>query len=260
MTTASMSGASAAAPWQQRLSAQLGAELRLLLRNGENLLVTIGIPVGLLAFFSTVPVIDFGAPAVDFLLPGMLVTALMGSAMVSLGISTGFERSYLVLKRLGATPLTRVELVAAKILAVLAIQVLQVLVLVAVALLLGWPVDQPASSGPAGWLTVITGLVLGTAAYAGLGLAMAGSLRATATLALTNALFIVLLLASGLMFPLDALPAGLGSVLGLLPSTALARLLRAALSGATLEASAFALLAAWAVGACALAAKTFRWE
>jgi ABC-2 type transport system permease protein len=256
-----MSAAVGAAPAARRLRAQAGMELRLLLRNGENLLVALGIPVGILAFFSLVPVIDFDVPAVDFLLPGVLAVAVMGSAMVSLGISTGFERSYLVLKRLGATPLRRGELVAAKILAVLGVQLVQVVVLVGVALALGWPVEAPGlGAAPARWLIAAVGLGVGTAAFAGIGLAMAGSLRATGTLALVNAVFLVLLLASGVVFPREDLPGAMAQATAVLPSTALADVLRGALDEARLAGGALAVLTAWAVGACALVARVFSWE
>jgi ABC-2 type transport system permease protein len=253
--------AAVAAPPLQRLRAQAGMELRLLLRNGENLLVALGIPVGIILFFSLVPVVDFDEPAVDFLLPGVLAVAVMGSAMVSLGISTGFERSYLVLKRLGATPLRRGELVAAKILAVLGVQLVQVLVLLGAALALGWPVDGPsAGTAPFRWLLVAVALATGTAAFAGIGLAMAGRLRATATLALVNAVFLVLLLASGVVFPRGSLPGAMTAVTAILPSTALADVLRAALEDGRLAGAAFAVLLGWATAMCALAARVFRWE
>jgi ABC-2 type transport system permease protein len=249
------------APPPQRVRAQAAMELRLLLRNGENLLVSLGIPVGILLFFSLVPVVDFDAPAVDFLLPGVLAVAVMGSAMVSLGIATGFERSYLVLKRLGATPLRRSELVAAKVVAVLGVQVVQVAVIGATALALRWPVEAaPLGAQPLRWLVVLVGLVVGTAAFAGIGLAMAGGLRATATLALVNAVFLVLLLASGVVFPREDLPGAMTSATTLLPSTALAEVLRSALDAGRLDGGALGVLAAWAAGACALAARVFRWE
>lgn len=242
----------------RRVGAQLGMELRLLLRNGENLLVTLGIPVGLLAFFSTVDVLPTEGRAVDFLLPGMLAVAVLGSALVSLAIATGFERSYLVLKRLGATPLRRSELIAAKSLATLTILVLQVAVLVGVALLLGWRLD--AANVLRGTLLATIALVLGAVAFAGLGLALAGRLRALTTLAVVNALFVVLLLTSGVLFPLETLPAWLGGIARLLPSAALAQVLRAAFAGAGPLVGALGVLVAWAVAMPALAAAAFRWE
>ena len=242
----------------RRIIAQLRMELRLLLRNGENLLVTVGIPVGLLAFFSTVDVLPTEGRAVDFLLPGMLAVAVMGSGMVSLAIATGFERSYLVLKRLGATPLRRRELIAAKSLATLVILVVQVAVLLAVGMLLGWRLES--ANALRGSIITGLGLVLGAAAFAGIGLAMAGRLRALTTLALVNALFVVLLLTSGVLFPLDTLPAAVAAVARVLPSAALAQVLRAAFAGHGQLLGSLGVLVVWAVAMPALAASVFRWE
>lgn len=246
----------AAAPPLRRVAAQTALELRLTLRNGENLVVAFGIPLLLLVFFSLVDVLPTGGgSAVAFLVPGILALSIMSSALVALGIATGFERFYLVLKRLGATPLRRRELVAAKVASVLAVEVAQVTVIVAVAVLgLGYR----ASAVRPGLL--LAGVVLGTCAFAGTGLAMAGRLRAVATLALTNALYLVLLLVSGIAFPLDRLPAGLAAVARLLPSTALAEVFRAALGGAAAATRPLLVLACWAVGTVTLAARSFRWE
>ena len=241
-----------------RVMAQAAMELRLLLRNGENVLVTLGIPVGLLVFFSTVRVLPVDGPPVDFLLPGMLTVGVMGSAMVSLAISTGFERSYLVLKRLGATPLRRWELIAAKALATTVTLALQVMVLCAVAMVLGWRV-QPANV-PHAALVGVVALVLGAAAFAGLGMAMAGRLKALLTLALVNGLFVVLLLVSGVVFPLGSLPSGLADVARLLPSGALAEVLRSAFDGSGRVLAPLGVLAVWAVVAPAMAAALFTWE
>ncbi|MBA3372189.1 MAG: ABC transporter permease [Euzebyaceae bacterium] len=231
-------------------------ELRLLLRNGENLLVTLGIPVGLLVFFSVVDVLPVRGRPVDFLVPGVLTLALMGAGMVSLAIATGFERFYLVLKRLGATPLRRTELVAAKIAAVLTVQAVQVTIVVAVAWLLGW---RPTLS-PSGVLLAGCALLLATAAFCGVGLALAGRLRAVATLALVNALFVVLLLISGVVFPLAALPATLARLAALLPPAALTEVLRAAFAGTALGVDALVVLALWGAAAPLIAALVFRWE
>lgn len=240
----------------RRVRAQSAMELRLLLRNGENLLVTLGIPVGLLVFFSVVDVLPVRGRPVDFLVPGVLTLALMGAGMVSLAIATGFERFYLVLKRLGATPLRRTELVAAKIAAVLTVQAVQVTIVVAVAWLLGW---RPTLS-PSGVLLAGCALLLATAAFCGVGLALAGRLRAVATLALVNALFVVLLLISGVVFPLAALPATLARLAALLPPAALTEVLRAAFAGTALGVDALVVLALWGAAAPLIAALVFRWE
>ena len=234
-------------------------ELRLSLRNPESLIVTFGIPLVLLVFFSLVDVLPVGdGPAVQFLLPGVLALSVMSSALVSLGIATGFERFYLVLKRLGATPLRRGELVVAKILGVLAIEVVQIVMVLGIGLLvLGY--ESPSTDPPL-WLAPLA-LLLGTAAFAGMGLAMAGRLRAVGTLAMANAVYLVLLLVGGIAFPLSRLPAGLANVARLLPSAPLAELLRAAFGGPTGQVTAdLVILSAWAVAMTALAATTFRWE
>jgi ABC-2 type transport system permease protein len=240
----------------RRLYAQAAMELRLLLRNGENLLATLGIPVGILVFFSIVHVLPSpgSTPPVDFLVPGVLALSVVGVAMVSMGIATAFERYYRVLKRLGATPLRRGELIAAKVLAILSAEVIQVTLVVAVGLALGW---RPRL-GEA-WLAVVA-LLLGTAAFAGIGLGLAGSLRAVATLAVTNGLFMLMLLISGIVFPLDTLPGPLRALALALPAAPLTDLLRAGLGDTPIRWSDLAVLVAWAAGAPLLAALVFRWE
>jgi len=236
------------------LRAQVAAEVRMTLERGETLLVTLGIPAFLLVFFSLVHVLPTGSPhPVDFLAPGVLALAVMSTAMVSLGIATGFERSYGVLKRLGSTPLGRPRLLAAKIVAIVAVEVVQVVVLVAVALALGW---RPH---PAAGLAVGAEL-LATVAFAGIGLAMAGALRAEVNLALSNALYIVLLLIGGVVFPLGKL-GGFARFARLLPAAALSDALHPTLGqGAGVPAEAWAVLACWAVAAPVVAALTFRFE
>ena len=240
----------------RRLTAQTGMELRLLLRNAENLTVTFGIPTGLLVFFSLVhvlPVPDDTDP-VAFLAPGILALSVIGASMVSLGIQTGFERFYLVLKRLGATPLRRSELIGSKALAILAVEVVQVVLVVGIAVALGW---RPA---PDRLALVVPAMLLGTAAFAGIGMALAGRLKALATLALVNALFLVLLVSSGIMFPLDRLPEAMQVGARLLPAAPLADWLRAAFEGTAIPVMSLIVLPVWAIAAPLLAARAFRWE
>jgi ABC-2 type transport system permease protein len=236
------------------LRAQVGAETRMTLERGETLLVTIGIPVVLLVFFTLVPVLPTGTPhRVDFLAPGVLSLAVMSTAMVSLGIATAFERSYGVLKRLGATPLGRPTLLTAKIASVLVVEIIQVVVLVAVSFALGW--RPHAAAGLA-----LVAVVLATVAFAGIGLAMAGALRAEVTLAVANGVYVILLLIGGVLFPLQKLGA-LASSARLLPTAALSDALHRTLgaaAGAPLE--AWVVLAAWAVAAPVVAALTFKWD
>jgi len=255
--TAAPAAARRASPAGRRVAAQTAMELRLLLRNGESLLVTFGIPLVLLVFFSLIDVLPHGQRRpVTFLVPGVLALSVMSTAMVALGIATGFERYYLVLKRLGATPLRRGELILAKVLAVSAIEVVQILAVLVIAVLgLGY---DPAPGQL--WLAPVS-MALATAAFAGIGLAMAGRLRALATLGLVNALYLALLLVGGIFVPLDRLPDALAAIARLLPSAALTEVLRAAFARSDVGAArALAVLAVWAVGAVVLASRTFRWE
>jgi ABC-2 type transport system permease protein len=235
--------------------AQTATELRLALRQGEQLLVSLGTPLLLLVFFSVVDVLPIdGDDPVQFLAPGILALAVMSTALVSLGISTGFERQYHVLKRLGATPLGRPRLLAAKATVVLAVLGVQLVVLLPTALLLGW--DPSWSAGLA-----LLAVGLGTAAFAGLAFLLAGSIPGTVNLAVTNALYLVLLLLGGMIIPLDELPGALEAVARALPAAALSEVLGGALTpGADVPTGALAVLAAWAVALPVVAAATFKWD
>lgn len=233
------------------------AELRLSLRRGETLLATAVLPVVVLLFFSsagflTVPT---GRP-VDFLLPGSIAFAIIATSLVSLGITTAYDRHYGVLKRLGGSPLSRPELIAAKVAVVLVVEVVQVALLIGVAALaLGWRAPDGASAG-----LLVVAVVLGTLAFAGLGLLLAGILRAEAMLAVANALFVGALILGGIVVPTDHLPAPLDTLAPALPAAALSEALRVALGPGGDPAAPLAVLAVWGVGSVLLAARTFRWE
>ncbi len=237
--------------------AQARAEVTMTLRNGESLLLALGIPVLLLVFFSLVDVLPTPAGTrdpVDFLAPGIVALAIMSTGLVNLAIATGFQRGYGVLKRLGTTPLSRPALLAAKITAVLAVELVQVAVLVPVALSLGWRPSGAVASA-------VVAVVLGTVAFSGLGLLLAGALRPELTLALANGLYLVLLLLGGMVVPLDSLPGLLRTVAEVLPAAALSDALRASVGeGAAVPNRAWVVLTAWAAATPVVAAKTFRWE
>jgi ABC-2 type transport system permease protein len=235
--------------------AQVGMELRLLARRGENVFVTIVVPLVLLVFFALVPAVDRGGIA--FLVPGIFALAIISTSLVNLGIATAFERSYGVLKRLGGSPLPRAGLLGAKIATVVVVEIAQIVLIVAVAgLAFGWAPGAGASAA-----VCLAAFALGTLAFAGLGLLMAGALRAEATLALANGLFLAFLLLGGIVLPVDHLPPLLADLARVLPAAALSDALRIGLgaqSGDPL--GPLLLLAAWGAGATLLAARTFRWE
>ncbi|HET7487553.1 MAG TPA: ATP-binding cassette domain-containing protein [Acidimicrobiales bacterium] len=238
-----------------RLLAQTKAEVSMTLRRGESVLLALGIPVLLLVFFSLVDVLPTGTKEpVDFLAPGILALAVMSTAMVGLAIATGFEREYVVLKRLGTTPLRRGELLAAKTGGVLAVLAVQVAVLLPVALLLGWDAGGSAA-------LAVVAILVATVGFAGIGLVMAGTMPALTTLAAANGLYLVLLLMGGMVIPVAKLPAPMRAVARALPAAALSEALHGAFSEmATVPTHAWVVLLVWAVAAPVAAALTFRWE
>ncbi len=218
------------------------------------MLLTFAIPMLLLGFFSKVDVVSVGSDRVGFLFPGIIALAVMSTAMVSLAIATGFERSTKVLKRLGASPLRRGELLAAKTASIVLIEMLQIVVLTGEALLLGWRPDGVQLGA------LVGALVLGTIAFAGLGLLLAGTLPALTTLAAANGLYLVLLLVGGMIVPIDKFPPAMQPVVRALPSGALSDACHGALGGGGVPLHAWVVLGVWAIAAPVLAARFFRWE
>jgi ABC-2 type transport system permease protein len=233
-------------------------ETKLLLRNGEQLLLAVVIPVvvlvgGVLAAGRIG--LEFPAGAVDTLTPGVLALGIMSTSFTSLAIATGFERRYGVLKRLGASPLPRSGLLLGKVGALLLVELLQVLVISLVAMLLGWS-PSPGVAGVVG--AVLVGL-LGTAAFASLGLALAGTLRAEATLAAANLVYLLLMAGGAVVIPSSSYGAAAPFV-ELLPSGALGNGLRTALMDGTVPGVPLLVLAVWAAVGTVLTSRTFKWE
>jgi ABC-2 type transport system permease protein len=237
----------------KRVSAQARLELALTLRRGESLLVSLIIPVGILVFFSLIDVLPHEGRAIDFLTPGVLALSVISSAMTNLSIATGFERHAGALRRLGITPLGRSGLLLAKVASLLVIVALQAGVVIGAAFALGW--SPRASAGSA-----VFAMVLGTAAFAGLGFLLAGRLRAETNLAVANALFLLFLLLGGIVVPLSRLPGGVADFAQALPAEPLATAVRTALSEAAWDTGSLATLGVWAAVTCFVAALTFRWD
>jgi ABC-2 type transport system permease protein len=241
--------------------AQIRMELTTLVRNYEQLLLIMVIPIGVLVFFGNVAVLP-DSITLTRLVASVLTLSLISTAMVSTGIATGFERSYHVLKRLGVTPLGRGRLIWAKAGSVSVVELVQITVLVAIAVGLGWSIVDMS------WWRLALALLLGTAAFAGIGLCLAGRLRAEANLAAQNGLYLVLLALGGVIVPVDDLPDSLGAVARYLPSGALAEVMHASLGGTPngvwlfIDAplGAWLVLAIWALIAPLAAARLFRFD
>ncbi len=240
-------------PLARMVRAQVWMELKLMLRNGEQVLLSLIVPLGLLVTCTKLQFIDVDGRRADFFVPGVLALAIMSAAFAGQAIATGFDRQYGVLKRLGATALPRAVLLLGKTGAVLVVELLQIALLVAVGLALGWePHGDPVS--------VLLLMAFGTAAFCGLAFLIAGALRAMTTLALANIVWFVLLVFGGIMFPLSEL-GGAAGAFELLPSGALSSGLREVLQhGEHVPFEHLTVLGLWAVVSLTAAAATFRWE
>lgn len=265
MTTRTTAGTFAprpgAAPLTTQVAAQARMEARLLLRNGEQLLLALVIPVmALVAGVAGAERLGIGLDGhrpVDVLTPGVLALAVMSTAFTSIAIATGFERRYGVIKRLGSSPLPRHGLLLGKVLALLNVVALQLVVLVAVGLALGW--EPSLESPPVSLGATVLAVAAGTWAFASLGLFVAGVLRAEATLALANLVYLLLMAGGGVVLPTSSYGAA-ATVIQWLPSAALGDAMRAALLDASVDGGALLVLVAWAIVGTVLTGRTFSWE
>jgi ABC-2 type transport system permease protein len=252
LTAADLTPAAEPASAAVRIRSQALFDARVLLRNGEQLLLTIVLPVLLLVGLTLATVPDVGAGRrIDVVAPGVLALAVFSTAFTGQAIGTAFDRRYGVLRLLGTTPLGRGGLLAGRVGAVLAVEVVQVAVLGAIAAGLGW---RPAPLGLVLWVPVA---LLGTAAFVALGLLLAGALRSEAVLAAANLVWVLLVVLGGVVVPLQGT---LGRVAAALPSGALGSASRAALQDGRLDLAALGVLAAWALAGSLAAVRWFRWE
>jgi len=247
--------AARAAASRRRVLAQAGFEVGSLLRNGEQLLVSLVLPAMALVGLSmtTTPSLGPGT-RIDVATPGVIALCVISAAFTAQAISTGFDRRYAVLRYLGVTPLGRGGLIAAKALATLAVEVLQIGVIAVLGLALGW---QPEVSGIA---YAVLFVVLGTWAFVALALLLAGTLRAEAVLAIANLVWVLLLALGGVIVPRTELPTGVSHVVAYLPSAGLADGLRSALVDGALNLPALGVVLAWGLVATVLAARLFRFD
>ncbi len=251
-----------AAPALQRVLAEARFDLAVLLRNGEQVLVSLVLPALALLALARSPLGSVAVPAslagldrIDVVTPGVLGLAVLSTAFTGQAIGLGFDRRYGVLRLLATTPLGRSGLLLGRLLAVLAVEALQVVVLGSLALLLGW---HPLAAGPAALPALLLALLAGTAAFAALALLLAGSVRAEAVLAVANLAW-VLLAGAGLLVPRET-TGPLAAALAWLPSAALGDAVRAATLDGVVALGPLAVLLAWAVGAGLLVVRTFRWS
>lgn len=243
--------AAGAARWTRRVLAQATFEARVVLRHGEQLLLTAVLPALFLVVLTRTELVRLPLPAgadrIDLVAPGVLALAVLSSAFTGPAISVGFDRRAGALRLLATTPLGRSGLLAGKILGVGFVQVLQVIALGGLAAVLGW---RPA---PAGIALAALVFVAGSVAFTALALLVAGTLRPEAVLAGANLLWVLMALGGGVLLP---------SAMWWLPSAALGEGLRAALlhADAGMVALCAAVLTGWAGVFAAAAMRWFRWH
>ena len=246
-----------AASLPRRVVSQARFEATTMLRNGEQLLLLVILPVMALVALTMTDLLDpyrvDGASRADVAVPGILVLCVLSSAFSGQGIQTGFDRRYGVLRQLSTTPLGRSGLIAGKLLAVLAVLAVQYVIVAAVALWLGW---HPTVASVLGSLPL---LVLVAVAFTGLGLLIAGTLRAEATLAVLNVVWVALAAGGGVLFPASALPGWLAGIVSWLPSSAAGEVLRECFLHGRVSAAPLLVLTAWAVASWAATVRWFKW-
>ncbi|MHA7282940.1 ABC transporter permease [Arthrobacter sp. TMS2-4] len=226
-----------------------------MLRNGEQLVLAIVLPLLALTALVLTPLLDaYGSSRIDVAAPGVLALCTMSTAFTGQGIATGFDRRYGVLRFLSTTPLGRSGLILGKAVAVAVVLAVQLVVIGGAAALMGWTPD------PAGILPAAVLLLLGSAAFTALGLLVAGTLRPEATLAVTNLVWILLAAAGGVIIPAASLPAAAEPFISVLPSAALGDGLRSALMGGVFDPIACLILLAWAAFASLAAIRWFKWS
>jgi ABC-2 type transport system permease protein len=241
------------APMRTVVGRQIRMELLLTARRGEAVVLAMGVPLLVLlgaglTEATTLPTDD----RLGYVVPGVLALTVMSTAFTGQAITTGYERSYGVLKRLGASPLTRPGLLVAKTVAILGLVAAQVLVLGAAGVAAGWR-PELGRLAPAAGVTV-----LAAAAYTGLALAIAGRLRPETVTAAATLVYVLMLAAGGIMFAAPDLGAA-GHFL--LPLAAHAEALRNTLTaGVAVPGTVWLSLSLWAAGGVAAAVRAFRWE
>ncbi|HJA61309.1 ABC transporter permease [Brevibacterium sp. SMBL_HHYL_HB1] len=240
----------------RRIVSQTKFETVSVLRNGEQLLLSIIFPLGLLIFLAETPllagldIIDSTADPLNIAVAGALSLSLASSAFTGQAIATAFDRRYGVLRQLATTPLGTNGLILGKLGAVIAVVVIQFALVFAVAVCLGF-------RGPVDVLGLVLATVFGTACLLSLGLLMAGTLRAEATLAATNLIWVLMAGVGGLVV---AHPGEWGTVVSYLPSGALGDVMRSAIGVGGIDIKAIIVLLIWGLVGTLAARRWFRFE
>ncbi|HZK32227.1 MAG TPA: multidrug ABC transporter permease [Corynebacterium sp.] len=230
--------------------AQGRIETRLMIRHGEQQLLNLIIPFAMLLVTAYIPLLGEDRGMVQ-IFPMILAVATTSAGFTGQAISLAFDRRYGALKRSGASGVPARTIITGKIMAVLAMVVIQLILLGGTALLLGWRTDV------VGVVFGLITLLFGVISFTALGLLMGGSLSAEFVLALANAIWLALIAIVGwVLYSQGLADAGWWNFI---PSVALASGLTLAFDG-TIPWAQVAVLLGWAVGASAAAVTWFRFD
>ena len=234
-------------------------ETMAMLRNGEQLMLNIIFPVMALIALRFTGLIDeyansVGVSRMDAAVPGVLALCVISTALSGQGIATGFDRRYGVLRFLATTPLGRDGLIMGKCIAVLVVVAIQFTLVAALGYGLGWRPDAIAFSR-----SIIT-MIMGAGAFTALGLLIAGTVRAEATLAIVNIAWVILAGAGGVVFPLNSFPDWYGGIVAWSPSAALGDALRGNFIQHQWLADPHWVIIVWTVVIGFIASRKFKWS
>ena len=234
-------------------------ETMAMLRNGEQLMLNIIFPVMALIALRFTGLIDeyansVGVSRMDAAVPGVLALCVISTALSGQGIATGFDRRYGVLRFLATTPLGRNGLIMGKCIAVLVVVAIQFTLVAVLGYGLGWRPDAIAVSR-----SIIT-MIMGAGAFTALGLLIAGTVRAEATLAIVNIAWVILAGAGGVVFPLKSFPDWYAAVVAWSPSAALGDALRGNFIQHQWLADPHWVIIVWTVVIGFIASRKFKWS
>lgn len=251
-----MTTAPAAHP-MRTIFAQAKWDLKLALTHGEQLLISLVLPCFALVGLTQTSILSLntgtGLALIDVVTPGIIALAVLSSAFTGVAIGTGFDRRSDVLLLLATTPLGRTGFVIGRCLALVGQQCIQVAVIGGVALALGW---APNAHGI--WAALVL-VVVATTAFTALALALAGTLRAEAVLAVANLIW-VFAAGLGVVLPVGTLPNWLASLAVFSPATALGEGLRAAMLHGQFDVFSVLVVTVWAVIGTAITVRWFSWQ
>ena len=223
------------------------SDLKIALRRSESLLVTVVVPIFALISASQT---DGG---VKKYLPFVILLTVMGTSLLSIGISTGFDRRYRVLVRLGTTPLGKLGTVLSKILYVFVLETVLLLIVSGVGVAIGFRPDiKSLLIFPLCWLASIS--------FTSIALIIASNLKAETNLGVQNLVYFLFIIGGSLAFVSKSSNKVVHDLTRLIPSTALHSLLRYTTGLESFSLISFISLIVLACLLSFIAIKTFKFD